>query len=1320
MSDFIKHSKKVLSATLAVSTIVWAVGLFALAPVEVGARAGDLVKAAGNPAVYLVDRDGVTIHPFPHANVYHSWGYPANFSSVLTTDLSGFTVGNDVEFRDGSLIRALETPAVYVVSGKKLRPVVSAEVFEALGYKYENITWLPQSFLDKYGAAGETMTSTTTHPDGTLVKYATSSTVYLIQNGAKRAFASASVIASNGYTKTPVITIPSTETYSDGAGIVVTEETLMVPVGVGSAPSGTTPTTPVGSGLSVSLASTTPAASTVIAGTTASTDGAQAFVPFIKVALTAGSDGAVTVTNMSFKRSGISADSDISAIYLTEGEGVGGNLLAASSSFSSGVVTFNVPAGIITVPAGQTKYVTLRADIADDVDSGKTIAFTLESAAGITTNGAAVTGTFPLTGNIMSTANTADLGYLTIANVSPSAATTVNPGTTNYEMWKFSLEAQDQDMELRYLKISMTGSASSSDIKNFRIEVAGTVIASVATMNENDEIIFDLTSNPYKIEKGQTKNVSLYGDVMSGTNRTIHFQVQEMYHVNAFDAQYKVYTKVNRVDSWTIVQSHTSSTNTTINAGSLTISKSSDSPTGNVAAGSTSVVLAKFDFKATGEDVRVSSLKVQTPSTIAGLNDVKVYYDGNQVGSNSDSDATDDDADFTFGTSMTIPAGTTKVVEIRADIKNEAGTNLTSGDSITITLATGSGNARGMSSSTSISTTSVAGNALTVATGAMAVTENLSVQDATSANPSGVAGQAKVLIGSFVLTSGAGEGVTISQITLTDDVSTVTGSSLADTFYNLRLESAGPADANGNYASGAAIGTTVGTLTDTENTTYNFNPSPSIKLNKSQQIVVNVYADLLNSATQTQLDTVNGDTDGIIYPSTVTATGNDTSASANGTMAAGLQNVYVSSTGSLTATVDAGTPEASTVIMGGTDVELSKFKLTASNSEDIEITKIIFSIAATPASTAAIVGNGTSTIGFMKNFDLLIGGQVVATLPSAATYSSSGASYVPSLGYNGLLEYDLSSAPVTIEKNKNTVVTIRADVNTGIDSNAQYEVIIDGDYSNYTGTQSPITARGKQSNTSLTGTNIVGASTNLDSTNTHIVRKSKPTFVTSGTGGTLSNTTTTIYKFSVTADANEDVSLKKLTLDVSLTDADGDHALKLTSFRIKESGSTNMSNIGFFNDSANNVTTNLTTVAADLAGDRSSGSGSLTDVATTGLVYMIFGWNQTSTTNEELVIPAGATKTYEIVASITGSETNDQVSTRLATLNESAIEVVSGGVVYDATTRMSIGSSDDDDYLIWSDNASASHDATVDASSTDWYNGYLIKNFPTEYYTLSR
>jgi len=444
-----------------------------------------------------------------------------------------------------------------------------------------------------------------------------------------------------------------------------------------------------------------------------------------------------------------------------------------------------------------------------------------------------------------------------------------------------------------------------------------------------------------------------------------------------------------------------------------------------------------------------------------------------------------------------------------------------------------------------------------------------------------------------------------------------------------------------------------------------------------------------------------------------------------------LQNVYVSSTGSLTAVVDAGTNEAATLVMGSTDVDLAKFKLTASNSEDIEVTKLVFSVAATPASTSA-AGTATSTLGFMKNFDLVVNGTYAGTLPTAAATDSSGR-YPVSTSYNGFLEYDLSSSPLTIARGTDAVITIRGDVNTsaaGTDSNAQFQVIIDGDYSNYTGTQSPIEARGLQSGSTITATDIVAAATDLSTTKTHVIRKTKPTIATVGSGGTLSNTTATVYKFSVTADANADVSIKKMTFDVSFSNNDSDSGPRLSSFSIRESGASSaLTGVGFFSDTGNaSATANGTTVAEDMASDRSGTAASSSGISTASSTFtMIFGYDPTSTTNEELLIAAGTTKTYEIKASINDVEaTGDSVAVRVATLNESAVESAANGVVWAniANARMNVGANSQAslDYFIWSDNSASAgtHDATVDTTSTDFFNGYLVKTFPTDWYTLTK
>jgi len=75
----------------------------------------------------------------------------ANFSSMVVQtaspeELSEFNTYAPVKFRDGELIMSNDSPRVYVVSQGKRLPIVSAEVFEEIGYKWENIiTTTPQA-----------------------------------------------------------------------------------------------------------------------------------------------------------------------------------------------------------------------------------------------------------------------------------------------------------------------------------------------------------------------------------------------------------------------------------------------------------------------------------------------------------------------------------------------------------------------------------------------------------------------------------------------------------------------------------------------------------------------------------------------------------------------------------------------------------------------------------------------------------------------------------------------------------------------------------------------------------------------------------------------------------------------------------------------------------------------------------------------------------------------------------------------------------------------------------------------------------------------
>jgi len=200
-----------------------------------------LVKARDLPAVYLILK-GVR-HVFPHEAVYKSWGYPRDFSTVITiskAELDAYPEGDAVPFRDGSMFRGsryslygFDKSAVFFVSDGKLRPIKSGEIYQALfnDPTWKLVTWVPDKLLEKFAyPLGAFIEKTDVHPNGTLVKYADSSAVYLLKDGKKKAFISWDVFVDNGYERRPIITIPKAETYGSAETIETLARGLRTPI----------------------------------------------------------------------------------------------------------------------------------------------------------------------------------------------------------------------------------------------------------------------------------------------------------------------------------------------------------------------------------------------------------------------------------------------------------------------------------------------------------------------------------------------------------------------------------------------------------------------------------------------------------------------------------------------------------------------------------------------------------------------------------------------------------------------------------------------------------------------------------------------------------------------------------------------------------------------------------------------------------------------------------------------------------------------------------------------------------------------------------
>ncbi|MEK7519700.1 MAG: hypothetical protein AAB581_00430, partial [Patescibacteria group bacterium] len=904
---------------------------------------------------------------------------------TTTVSLSGFALlfavaanAQVASLMDGDLVRGPDGIKVYIVkpephgayTGWK-RHIFNPAVFNMYGHlSWSNIKSVNQATIDAYQTS-DLYRADVDPKVYSLEEMGSSAVKHWIENEA--------AFASQGYSWSQIFIVNEKERDYYASGSMITSGT--------PAP---TPT-PTGSGLTVSLASDTPAAGSIVADST-SGDGAQAQASLLKANFMAGSDGDVMVTTVKVKRNGISADADLANAYLYDGA----VRVAEMTNVSGNYITFTSAAGLFTVSRGSSKAITVKIDVTNGTSAGKTIALSINAASDVVAGSAAVAGSFPVMGNFVTTAAVGDLGKVTIANVSPAAAATVDPGQTGYEVWRFSVQATDQKVNLHRVRVTNVGSIATTDLTNIKLMDAGTQLgATAASLGVDGTVTFDMSASPFQIVAGQTKNLSLVADVIGGTNRTFRFSIQRSADITAMDDNYAVYLKPNQADSFSIVQAGGA---TTVNTGALTISVDPASPTGNVAKDYIDQEMARFKFKASGEGVKVSSLAVTATTVPAawGVNNVKLYLDGTQVGSTSDV-SSGTTTTFTFGNSFIVPSGTTKTLVVKGEVKAVSGSSYAAGHTIQLILSAGSANAQGQVSLTSISTTASSGNTLTVQTGTLTATLNSGLNNASSSLPTGVRGATAVKIGSFILTAGSGEAVSVSQMVVKNSDAIY---ALGVDFQNLKLM-------NGANQ----IGNQIGTLSTTASATYTFTPSSSITINAGQQYVVDVFADVLTGASNYS--------GGTGYPSAglsqviwddVTATGLSTSGSAGVTTDVTGQTVYVSAGGSLTVAAASDMPIAQNRAMGETGQTLATFKFTTGAPEAVNITKII--VSDTMASTAS------AATGSITNLSLWKDGIQVG--PTVASMTASGTQDVIAT-FNGLT--------LNLTRDTATILTLKGNIN---------------------------------------------------------------------------------------------------------------------------------------------------------------------------------------------------------------------------------------------------------------------------------------------------
>lgn len=149
--------------------------------------------------------DGVTVTPenAATAGLYNYTPHAGGDSNLNESDTGGG--GNFLfwkiwqqwfaKFRpSGTLIQVKGEPGVYVIYGERKRAFWSREVFDAFGYTSNDVIQVDKSTADGYKTL-----SPVKYPDGTLIK-SPGGTVYIIDHGIRRGFASREVFDHLGYT----------------------------------------------------------------------------------------------------------------------------------------------------------------------------------------------------------------------------------------------------------------------------------------------------------------------------------------------------------------------------------------------------------------------------------------------------------------------------------------------------------------------------------------------------------------------------------------------------------------------------------------------------------------------------------------------------------------------------------------------------------------------------------------------------------------------------------------------------------------------------------------------------------------------------------------------------------------------------------------------------------------------------------------------------------------------------------------------------------------------------------------------------------------
>ncbi|MEK7637917.1 MAG: hypothetical protein AAB375_00620 [Patescibacteria group bacterium] len=464
-----------------------------------------------------------------------------------------------------------------------------------------------------------------------------------------------------------------------------------------------------------------------------------------------------SVTNIVLDRLGVSADATLTNVYLYDGS----KRLTDSATVSSGKITFNDSQGLFQVSGSKT--ISVKSDILSTA-TGETIGVRLSS---YTPSSASVIVT-SLSGNLHSiaTATLATVVLAADASTTPSANTALDPAD-DIVIFQNTATVGVRYVWLKSLQFRVIGSVNVGDLQNFRLYADGVQVGSAQSQTDaNGYVVFDVSGSPKKLETGG-RVLKVLANVVGGSNKNFTVSIRQAPDISTSDSQYNAGVLATQTGSFPAEAGQQ-----TISQGTLTITKKTDSPAGDVVKDASGVVLARFEFKANGERLKVENLRVSNTSSPDqfALRNGALFADGVQIGSTQtiweDSSPVASSAaaytEFSLGSSLIVEPGHPKIVEIRADIFDASGTNnVAANATITANLVVGSSNVQRLVSLNYFNSAATVGNQVTVKTGSFSAAKYTGY-----ANQSVVTPKTLLKLGHYTLTAASSENINVNTLVL--------------------------------------------------------------------------------------------------------------------------------------------------------------------------------------------------------------------------------------------------------------------------------------------------------------------------------------------------------------------------------------------------------------------------------------------------------------------------------------------------------------------------------------------------------------------------